>query len=222
MKSNKEWILNMAFNRWQLNRPRYVGKLSEAIRLCAPGSMEEWRDYYFSQVKPEGEMFGQTMEQHLEEVGRRLYTKISEQLQAEVSSITEEDCIEYVRDVVLRRTYEGYENEKKTVYGQLEKALGVRLMPAPDKWDRSYNVDFYIPVGKYSIGIQIKPITYYHTPEVHKWRQWMRKSHEHFRKKQGGRVFIVFSVKQGNNKVIANPEVIAEIKEEIERLSSES
>ncbi len=25
----KEWVLNIAFNRWQFNRPRYVGKLSE-------------------------------------------------------------------------------------------------------------------------------------------------------------------------------------------------
>ncbi len=27
----KEWVLNIAFNRWQLNRPRYVGKLSAHI-----------------------------------------------------------------------------------------------------------------------------------------------------------------------------------------------
>ncbi len=39
--SSKEWILNIAFNRWQFNRPRYVGKLSEAIRACAPRTVEE-------------------------------------------------------------------------------------------------------------------------------------------------------------------------------------
>jgi hypothetical protein len=32
----KEWVLNIAFNRWQLNRPRYVGRVAEAIRACAP------------------------------------------------------------------------------------------------------------------------------------------------------------------------------------------
>lgn len=95
--ANKEWVLNIAFNRWQLNRPRYVGKLSEAIRACAPKTLEEWKAYYFAQVKPEGGLLGETMEQHLVELGRRLYVKISEQLHAEVRSITEEDCIQSCR-----------------------------------------------------------------------------------------------------------------------------
>lgn len=218
--AGKEWVLNIAFNRWQFNRPRYVGKLSEAIRACAPKKLEEWREYYFAHVKPEGELLGETMEQYLVEVGRRLYVKIAEQLHAEVSSITEEDCIQYVHEVVLNRTFEGYQTEKQTVYGQLEDLLGVRLEPAPDEWDRVYNIDFYIPVGEASIGIQIKPTTYEQMPEPHKWRQWMQESHERFEAEQGGRVFIVFSVKQGERKVIANPEVIDEIRAEIEKLQA--
>lgn len=216
--ANKEWVLNIAFNRWQLNRPRYVGRLSEAIRACAPKTLDEWKAYYFSQVKPEGELLGETMEQHLAEVGRRLYVKISEQLHAEVSSITEEDCIQYVQDVVLRRTYEGYLTEKQTVYGQLERLLNTKLEPAPDEWDRKYNVDFYIPVGDASVGIQIKPTTYEQTPEPHKWRQWMQESHKQFEAEQGGKVFIVFSVKRGDSKEIANPEVVDAIAQEIRRL----
>lgn len=216
--ANKEWVLNIAFNRWQLNRPRYVGRLSEAIRACAPKTLDDWKSYYFSQVKPEGEMLGETMEQHLTEVGRRLYVKISEQLHAEVSSITEEDCIQYVQDVVLRRTYDGYLTEKQTVYGQLERLLNTKLEPAPDEWDRKYNVDFYIPVGNANIGIQIKPTTYEQTPEPHKWQQWMQESHRQFEVEQGGKVFIVFSVKRGDSKEIANPEVVDAIAQEIRRL----
>lgn len=216
--ANKEWVLNIAFNRWQFNRPRYVGKLSEAIRTCAPKTLEQWKDYYFSEVKPEGELLGETMEQHLVEVGRRLYVKISEQLHAEVSAITETDCIQYVHDVVLNRTFSGYLTEKQTVYGQLEKLLDTKLEPAPDEWDRLYNVDFYIPVGKAKVGIQIKPTTYEQTPEPHKWRQWMQESHKRFQQEQGGKVFIVFSVNQGGTKVIANLAVVDEIRAEIERL----
>ncbi|GBC91645.1 hypothetical protein HRbin15_00099 [bacterium HR15] len=220
--ANKEWILNIAFNRWQLNRPRYVGRLLEAIRQCAPKTLQEWEEYYFSQVRPDGELFGNTMEEHLKEIGKRLYAKISEQLRAEIESITEEDCIRYVRDVVLRRTYEGYQTEKETVYKQLEHTLGVKLEPAPDEWDRAYNVDFYISIGNSCVGIQIKPTTYEQTPEPHKWRQWMQESHDRFEKEQGGKVFIVFSVKHGETKVIANPEVIEEIKDEIERIRQQS
>jgi hypothetical protein len=32
--------------------------------------------------------------------------------------------------------------EIKTIYGQLEYELGLKIEPAPDKWDRLYNVDF--------------------------------------------------------------------------------
>jgi len=224
----KEWVLNIAFNRWQFNRPKYVGKLSEAIRECAPKSLRDWERYYREQVPrkhvPEGwQMLGDDMDEHLREIGRRLYAKISEQLKAEVEAITENDCINYVREVVINRTYNGYVTEKRTVYEQLEQALKVKLEPAPDEWDRRYNVDFYIPVGDKAIGVQIKPITYSQTPEIHKWREWMRKSHERFERERGGKVFIVFSVtEKGGAKKIFNPEVIGEIQAEIERLEEAS
>lgn len=223
----KEWVLNIAFNRRQLNRPRYVGRVAEAIRACAPKSPEEWEQYYFSQVPQrhvpaEWQMLGNTMREHLEEVGRRLYAKISEQLRAEVDAITEEDCLQYVHDVVIRRTYEGYLTEKRTVYEQLEQALGEKLHPASDDWDRRYNVDFFIPVGNRFIGIQIKPVTYSQTPELYRWQGWMQRSHQRFEEEQGGEVFIVFSVtEKGGRKRILNPEVIDQIRNELRRLTSD-
>jgi len=205
--AKKEWVLNIVFNRWQFNRPRYVGKLSEIIRGRDPKTLEEWKAYYLSQTSLPGikQMFGNNMEEHLTEIGRRLYVKISEQLKAEIETITEEDCIQYVREVVINRTYEGYETEKETVYKQIEHMLGVKLEPAPDEWDRTYNVDFYIPVGDKAIGIQIKPTTYEQTPELHNWRQWIQESHQRFTDKHGGQVFIVFSVKKGRQKKLLIP-----------------
>lgn len=210
-----------------MNRPRYVGRVAEAIRACAPKSPEEWEQYYFSQVPQrhvpaEWQMLGNTMREHLEEVGRRLYAKISEQLRAEVDAITEEDCLQYVYDVVIRRTYEGYLTEKRTVYEQLEQALGEKLHPASDDWDRRYNVDFFIPVGNRFIGIQIKPVTYSQTPELYRWQGWMQRSHQRFEEEQGGEVFIVFSVtEKGGRKRILNPEVIDQIRNELRRLTSD-
>lgn len=216
----KEWVLNAAFNRWQFNRPRYVGKLSESIRDSSPRTLKEWEEFYFSSVRPEGgSMFGDTMQAHLEEIGRRLYAKISEQMRAEIDEIEEQDCINYVREVVINRTFEGYDSEIQTVYKQLEKMVGEKVLPAPDEWDRVYNVDFYISVGEKSIGLQIKPTSYQMMSEAHKWHDWMRESHERFQKDQGGKVFIVFSVKEGGTKRIANEEVIDEIHAEIRRLS---
>jgi len=227
---SKEWVLNAAFNRWQLNRPKYVGKVSEAIRACAPKTLDEWKDYYFNEVSrkhapSKWTPLAQDMRSQLEEIGRRLYVKISENLRSEVESVTEQDCIEYVYKVVIERTYEGYQTERQTIYGQLAKELGIEVHPAPDEWDRKYNVDFYIETkGKY-IGIQIKPMSYSEMHEAHNWQERMRTSHERFEREVGGKVFIIFSSKASQNsktKVILNTEVVKQIADEIDKIEASS
>ena len=148
-----------------------------------------------------------------------MYMKITENLRAEIDEVTEDDCIAYVRELVIQRTYQGYVTEKRTVYEQLQSMLGVPIQPAPDEWDRRYNVDFFIRVGDNYIGLQIKPITFSQTPELHQWREWIRKSHKRFEKEQGGKVFIVFSLTEGRSKRIWNEEVVEAIRDEISRLS---
>lgn len=46
--------------------------------------------------------------------------------------------------MVIDRTFDGYQTEIKTIYGQLEHELGVKIEPAPDEWDRLFNKVFYI------------------------------------------------------------------------------
>jgi len=205
----KEWVLNQAMNRWGLNKKRFVGPVSELIRKCAPKKLDEWEKYYFDNVYPK---------EHFEDLGRKLYFKITKIVQPEVMEVTEEDCTSYIKEVVIKRTFDGYVNEIQTVYGQLQNLLGVEIKPAPDKWDRLYNVDFFIEVnGKY-IGIQIKPITFKHTFEDYKWQEMQETSHSKFKKKFGGEVFIIFSIAEGKKKIIQNREVIEDIRKDIERL----
>ncbi len=106
----KEWILNSATNRFHLNFKRNVGPTSESIRNCSPKTHDEWRDYYFQNVRSR---------EHIEELGKKLYVKRTEVIQAEVEEITEQDCIDYILQLVIDRTFEGYITEIKTVYGQL-------------------------------------------------------------------------------------------------------
>lgn len=208
----KEWILNSAMNRYQLNFKRNVGATSESIRQCAPKNMEEWKNYYYSNVRSE---------QHIEELGRRLYVKITEVISSEVESITEQDCIDYMKELVINRTYEGYNTEIQTIYGQLAVLLNQEILAAPDEWDRLYNVDFYIKIGENHIGLQIKPINnHLQISEIHKEYALQAKTHEKFKKQYGGKVFYIYSEKVNNKKVIANIEVVDEIKEEIARLSN--
>ncbi len=209
----KEWILNSAMNRFQLNFKRNVGPTSESIRKCAPKKVEEWREYYFKNVKSK---------EHIEELGKKLYTKITEVIQAEVAELTEKDCIDYMIQLVIDRTFDGYTTEIQTVYGLLQNEIGVKIDPAPDEWDRLYNVDFFIKVGEKYIGLQIKPITFSGTspqiPEIFKEKMIQEETHKEFTEEFGGRVFYIYSYKNGERKEIQNKEVINEIKAEIERL----
>jgi len=215
----KEWILNSAMNRFQLNFKRNVGPTSESIRNCAPKTLEEWKRYYFENVRTK---------EHIEELGKKLYIKITEVIQAEVEEITEEDCINYMFQMVINRTFDGYITEIKTIYGQLQVDLQrvypeIKIEPAPDEWDRLYNVDFFILINENYIGIQIKPAgDSFQLAQIFKEKKIQEQTHISFSKKFGGKVFYIYSIKDGKKKVIANSEVIGEIKAEIERLKKAS
>lgn len=208
----KEWILNSAMNRFQLNFKRNVGPTSESIRKCSPKTIEEWKEYYFSNVRSK---------EHIEELGKKLYVKITEVIQAEVLEISEHDCIDYMLQLVIDRTFDGYVTEIQTVYGQLQNILTVKIEPAPDEWDRLFNVDFFIKIGEKYIGLQIKPINSgIQLPEIFKEYNLQAETHKKFTEVFGGKVFYLFSAKVGDKKEIQNKEVIDEIKAEISRLKS--
>lgn len=133
--------------------------------------------------------------------------------------MSEQDCVDYMLQLVINRTFDGYMTEIKTVYGQLENELQINIEPAPDEWDRLFNVDFFIKIKNRYIGIQIKPINQgIQLSQIFKEKGLQVKSHDKFTEKYGGKVFYVFSSKVGERKEIRNQEVIAEIKQEIERL----
>lgn len=147
--------------------------------------------------------------------------KITEVLVSVINEITEEDCINYIKELVIDRTYDGYVREIKTIYEQLQEILRVKISPASDEWDRLYNVDFYIEInGKY-LGLQIKPVSQVSSiPEIFKEKGIQHNTHIKFKDKYGGKVFYIYSYKSGDKKIIANTEVIKEIQNEITRLES--
>jgi len=206
----KEWILNSVMNRFQLNYKRNVGPTSESIRKCAPKTIDEWREYYFKNV---------CAKEQIESLGKKLYVKITEVIQAEVAEITEKDCVDYMFQLVIDRTFDGYMTEIQTIYGQLQQALNIKIEPAPDEWDRKYNVDFFIKINDKYIGLQIKPINSgIQLPEIFKEQAIQEKSHKQFAEKFGGKVFYIYSKKEGEKKIIFNTEVIEEIRKEMQRL----
>jgi hypothetical protein len=177
----KEWILNQANMRWGLTRKSKVGPVADMIRKCSPKDLHEWEDYYHRN--------GYSKE-HLDQLGRILYVKVSEICKAEI----------------------------QTIYGQLESVLGVKVEPATDEWDRGYNGHFFIKVKNRFIGLQIKPAGYAYIPQIINEAQFQKRTHDKFTEKFGGKVFYIISVAENKRKVIYNPEVIEKIREEIARL----
>ena len=104
--ANKEFVLNYATNRWGLNKKTNVGSTSDSIRLCAPKSIQEWANYYYDNVRSYT---------HIDELGSKLYEKVRTILPEErrffpalLDSITEDDCIQFLHQLVINRQYEGY------------------------------------------------------------------------------------------------------------------
>ncbi len=132
-----------------------------------PKTIVDWENFYYKKIaeflKSKG--IGLSPREYIQDLGRKLYVKITEVIQAEIEEVNEEDCIQYICNLVINRTYDGYLTEINTIYGKLKRDLSIEIKPAPDEWDRLYNVDFYIQVKDRYIGLQIKPITYEQTPE---------------------------------------------------------
>ncbi|MCL5018148.1 MAG: MjaI family restriction endonuclease [Candidatus Pacearchaeota archaeon] len=206
----KEWVLNSVMNRFQLNFKRNVGATSESIRKCSPRSLEEWKKYYYQNVKSK---------EHIDSLGKKLFEKINNEIKKELGEITEKDCIEYMHNLVINRTYDGYNTEISMIKSILKEGLNIDIKEAPDEWDRLFNVDFFIKVNDKFIGLQIKPAGSEEMLQVIKERKQQLGTHKKFTEKYGGKVFYVYSIKKNDKKILANPEIIEEIKTEIKRLS---
>lgn len=144
----KEWILNQANMRWGLTKKSKLGPVAELIRKCSPKTLKEWEKFYLEKAYSK---------QHLKQLGKILFIKVTDVCKAEIEDVSEKDCINFIYNLVINRTFDGYQSEIQTIYGQLEKMLGIKIQPAPDKWDRGYNVDYFIKVNDKYIGLQIKP-----------------------------------------------------------------
>jgi hypothetical protein len=205
----KEWILNQANMRWGLTKKRKVGPVAELIRKCAPKTLKEWEKFYLQKAYSK---------KHLEQLGKILFIKVTDVCKAEIESVTEKDCINFIYNLVINRTFDGYQSEIQTIYGQLERVLKIKIEPAPDKWDRGFNVDYFIKIKESYIGLQIKPAGYEYITQIINEREQQKKTHEKFTTKYQGKEFYIISLTEGKNKIIHNPEVINDIKKEIERL----
>lgn len=219
----KERVLNYACQTYQLSRPNKVGAVMALIIECQPNTFEEWENWYFENAKTEGKHSFKITQGSLVELGERLYEKITEVVIPEweeaFNQLTKDDCISYIYNLTINRTYDGYLREKSVINDGLAKLFPDVVFEESDpELDHAGDIDYVARVGNKAIGIQIKPITAKANFGSYSLTERMKASFADFTEEYGGKVFVVFSL----DKEIANKEVVKEMKEEIERLKRES
>ena len=215
----KERVLNYACQTYQLSRPNKVGAVMALIRECQPKTFQEWEKWYFENAKTDGKNAFKITRNSLEELGIRLYCKITEVVIPEweeaFRNLTQQDCIDYIYNLTINRTYDGYLREKSVINDGLAKLFPELTFEETDpELDHAGDIDYIAKVGDKAIGIQIKPITAKANFGSYSLTERMKASFADFTDRFGGKVFVVFSL----DKEIANKEVIEEIRKEVERL----
>jgi len=216
----KEKVLNYACQTYQLSRPNKVGSVMALIRECQPKSFEQWEEWYFENANTDDKSPSKITKKSLEELGERLYVKIKEIIIPEwteaFNQLTLQDCVEYIINLTINRTYDGFIREKSVIEDNLAKEFpNVKFIESDPKLDHAGDIDYLGWVGKKAFGIQIKPVTTKANFGNYSATERMRASFDNFTRKFGGQVFIVFSI--DNN--IQNEDVIGQIANEIKRLS---
>ena len=217
----KEKVLNYACQTYQLSRPNKVGAVMALIRECQPQTIEEWESWYFENAKTAGKNNYKITKESLTELGERLYAKITEvvipEWQDAFSQLTEQDCIDYIFNLTINRTYDGYIREKSVVNDGLARLFPeITFEESDPELDHAGDIDYVAEVGKYQFGIQIKPVTANANFGGYSLSERMKASFNDFTEQYGGKVFIVYSLKGE----ISNKDVIDNIREEINRLRS--
>lgn len=199
----------------------------ELIRECQPKTFEEWQDFYFEKAYTKSKKKSiKVTKEILEELGVRLYEKVTEVVIPDWTEafrqITLQDCLNYIYEVTIPRTYDGFITEKSVITEVLAKTFPEVVFEESDAdLDHAGDVDYIGKIGGKAFGVQIKPVTANSNFGNYKPSERMQANFDSFEEEYGGRVFIVFSAKGKNKKEIQNKEVLAEIQTEIKRLASE-
>ncbi len=135
------------------------------------------------------------------------------------SDLTLQDCKDYIFQVTIVRTFDGFLLEKSVVNDGLAKIFSdIEFEESSPELDHAGDIDYIGKVGEKAFGIQIKPITASSNFGNYNISERMSHSFQDFEKNYGGKVFVIFSSRVGNRKDIINKNVVEEIKVEIERL----
>ena len=142
------YLLNPAINLSQSNRPHVVGQMSDIVKEFREknpdGTFEGWVEFYNDEYDGE-----ERLEKALE-----MAHPMVEKMRDAFEQIDEEMTHNYLRDLVLFKSYEGFDIEE-TVLGKLGEIYDLEVTKATAE-DESKGIDGYIG----DQPVQVKPETY--------------------------------------------------------------
>ena len=215
----KEKVLNYACQTYQLSRPNKVGAVMALIRECQPKSTEEWEKWYFEKAYTDGKTPVKITKEILQELGERLHVKITKivipEWQEAFRNLTLQDCVDYISNLTIQRTYDGFIREKSVITDNIAKKFPeIKFEESDPELDHAGDIDYLGHIGTKAFGIQIKPVTANANFGNYSATERMKASFCDFEAKYGGKDFVVFSV----DDEIKNTEVLEAIKKELARL----
>jgi hypothetical protein len=179
-----------------------------------PKSIKEWTEvFYNNSVQKKKDGTGKRVdEKYLDLVGDELFRLLNEKIfplimQAK-EELTIEDCRDFIKDVVIRRSYEGFIAEKDVV-SQVEIEFDGDIVFEKDAEMESINIDAFGKSLKYNkiIGLSIKPISFKKQDGFSK-DESLKKSWEKWERDNNSKIFIVYYTekKEGQKKIIKDKE----------------
>lgn len=100
----------------------------------------------------------------MQELGERLHVKITEivipEWQEAFKNLPLQDCVDYISNLTIQRTYDGFIREKSVVTDNIAKKFQeVKFEESDPELDHAGDIDYLGHVGTKAFGIQIKPVT---------------------------------------------------------------
>lgn len=142
------YLLNPAINLSQSNRPHVVGQMSDIVEefreKYPKGTFEDWVEFYYEEYDGED---------RLEEATEMAYPMVKKMRDA-FEQIDEEMTHNYLRDLVLFKSYEGFDIQE-AVLRKLGELFDKEITRATAE-DESQGIDGYIG----DQPVQVKPATY--------------------------------------------------------------
>lgn len=170
----------------------------DMIRNLSPLTQREWQNWYLSNIHDKA---------YLHDIAISMRTNIPAS-----ENITLKACEDYIYDVMFRRTFEGFNKEKKMLK-YLQNNVSPKIKESPAEWDARYFVDFYFEENDGTIiGIQLKPESF--SKGKYETMADMERKVNDFKRDYGGEVVIIEYGKDfgGNGLVISDMDPVNRLK----------